>query len=67
MNLKKAISENKVKEYMSTIKLSDFIKEYDSLDTDEMKSFVTAVNEYNSKDWKSFNSNSENIPPYHKF
>jgi hypothetical protein len=67
MDLKTAIEKNKVEEYLSTVPIINFIKDYDKLSDDEMRKFISINSERINRNVLSFNINSENIPPYPNF
>ena len=67
MDLKTAIEINKVEEYMSTTPIVNFIKDYDKLNDEEMKKFISINSERTNKSVLSWNINSKNIPPYPNF
>jgi hypothetical protein len=61
-NLKTALKANKIEDYMSNISVSDFIKDYESLDIEELKKFININTKSTSKDWVNFST--QNIPLY---
>jgi len=61
-NLKTALKTNRINDYMSNISVSDFIKDYESLDIEELKKFININTKSTSKDWVNFST--QNIPLY---
>lgn len=61
-NLKTVLKTNNVEDYMSNVSIADFIKDYESLDEEELKKFISLNNQRILSDSVSFSN--ENIPPY---
>jgi hypothetical protein len=61
-NLKTALKTNRINDYMSNISVLDFIKDYESLNKEELKKFININTKSTSKDWVNFNT--QNIPLY---